>query len=71
MLFFVSENPPKKAKKSKKLTIAEKNPPKKPPNTLRKSPFFAGLQERGHQLHALPLGRAVAVDVFLHREGYA
>lgn len=39
----VPENPPKKAKKSKKLTIAEEIPPKKPPHTLQKSPFFTGL----------------------------
>ena len=40
---FVPENPPKKAKKSEKLTIAEEIPPKKPPHTLRKSPFYVGL----------------------------
>ena len=36
---FVSENPPKKAKKSKKLTITEKNPPKKPPHISEKVLF--------------------------------
>ena len=49
--FFVPENPPKKAKKSKKLTIAEKRPPKKLLKRfriLRKSPFYAGLQEVRH-----------------------
>lgn len=39
MLFFVPENPPKKAKKSKKLTITEKNPPKKPPHISEKVLF--------------------------------
>ena len=39
----MSENPPKKAKKSEKLTIAEEIPPKKSPHPLRKSPFCAGL----------------------------
>ena len=33
------ENPPKKAKKSKKLTITEKNPPKKPPHISEKVPL--------------------------------
>ena len=32
------ENPPEKAKKSKKLTITEKNPPKKPPHISEKVP---------------------------------
>ena len=36
---FVPENPPKKAKKSEKLTIAEKNPPKKPPHISEKVLF--------------------------------
>ena len=39
MLFFVPENPPEKAKKSKKLTITEKNPPKKPPHISEKVLF--------------------------------
>ena len=34
----MSENPPEKAKKSKKLTITEKNPPKKPPHISEKVP---------------------------------
>lgn len=38
-LFFVPENPPEKAKKSKKLTITEKNPPKKPPHISEKVLF--------------------------------
>jgi len=42
-LFFVPENPPEKAKKSKKLTITEKNPPKKPPHISEKVLFYAGL----------------------------
>lgn len=33
------ENPPEKAKKSKKLTITEKNPPKKPPHISEKVLF--------------------------------
>ena len=33
------ENPPEKAKKSKKLTITEKNPPKKPPRISEKVLF--------------------------------
>ena len=66
--FFVPEKAPKKAKKSKKLTITEKDAPKKPPYILRKSAFYAGLQEGRHQVHALLLGRAVAVDVSLHGE---
>lgn len=38
-MFFVPENPPEKAKKSKKLTITEKNPPKKPPHISEKVLF--------------------------------
>ena len=66
--FFVPEKAPKKAKKSKKLTIDEKDAPKKPPYILRKSTFYAGLQESRHQIHALLFGGAIVMHIALHGE---